>query len=234
MLKSFRLQFTKDQFVVVFNLSRLHKAHLLHYWRLVGIPMIGQQVKYAHEGTVANCHLCNQPFWNLYELKDTGDEEKALFAAATRKHQTKADRVIEGIGTVIKLWDALLSTALYVCFVCAAPVLGARYQRREAQKMVQTRTSNNANATAVLPMAVVLAGVGRVKIPESETLLQNARSTASSGQIASDGTCRRSARVTRQSATLLDAVNACVAPILPLRNVAYERKAGTAEMWAIG
>jgi len=65
--------------------------------------------------------------------------------------------------------------------------------------------------------------------------LQNARSAASSGQIASHGTCRRSTRVTRQSATLLDAVNAYVAPpIPPLRNVAYERKAVTAEMRAIG
>jgi len=33
--------------------------------------------------------------------------------------------------------DALLSTALYVCLACAAPVLRARYQHREAQKIVQ-------------------------------------------------------------------------------------------------
>ena len=31
MLKSFRLQFTKDQLAVVFNLSELHKAHVLHH-----------------------------------------------------------------------------------------------------------------------------------------------------------------------------------------------------------
>jgi len=129
-LKYFRLQFTKDQLAVVFNLSELHKAHVLHYWRLVGISMIGQQVKYAHDGTVANCHLCNHPFRNMYEMKETGDHEKVLFAAATRKHQTEADRVIGGIGTaaaVTKLWDALLSTDLYVCFACAAPFLSARY-----------------------------------------------------------------------------------------------------------
>jgi len=129
-LKYFRLQFTKDQLAVVFNLSELHKAHVLHYWRLVGISMIGQQVKYAHDGTVANCHLCNHPFRNMYEMKETGDQEKVLFAAATRKHQTEADRVIGGIGTaaaVTKLWDALLSTDLYVCFACAAPFLSARY-----------------------------------------------------------------------------------------------------------
>jgi len=65
-------------------------------------------------------------------------------------------------------------------------------------------------------------------------MLSNARSAASSGQIASDGNCRRSARVKRQSATLLDAVNAYVAPIPPLRNVAYEGKVVTAEMRAIG
>jgi len=77
------------------------------------------------------------PFQNLYEMKETGDEEKALFAAATRNHQTQADRVIGGIGTTAadtKLRDALLSTALYVCFTCAAPVLSAHYQPREVQK----------------------------------------------------------------------------------------------------
>jgi len=47
---------------------------------------------------VANCHLCNLPFRNLYEITKSGDEEKALFAAVTRKHQIKADRVIGGIG----------------------------------------------------------------------------------------------------------------------------------------
>jgi len=40
MLKLFRLQFTKDQLAVVFNLSELLKAHVLQHWRLVGIPMI--------------------------------------------------------------------------------------------------------------------------------------------------------------------------------------------------
>jgi len=57
MLKSFCLQFTKDQLLVVFNLSELHKAHVLYNWRLVGIPMISHLVKYADEGTLANYHL---------------------------------------------------------------------------------------------------------------------------------------------------------------------------------
>jgi len=100
--------------------------------------------------------------------------------------------------------------------------------------MVQIITFNDANATAVLSIVVAFAGVGRVETPERETMLQGARSAVSSGQIASDGTCRRSARVTRRPATLLDAVDAYVVPILPLRNVAYERKAVTAEMRAIG
>jgi len=59
MLKSFRLQFTQNQLAVVCNLSELHKAHVLHHWRLVGIPMISQRVNYADEGTVANFNLCN-------------------------------------------------------------------------------------------------------------------------------------------------------------------------------
>jgi len=36
MLKS-RLQFAKNQLALGFNLSELHKAHVLHHWRLVGI-----------------------------------------------------------------------------------------------------------------------------------------------------------------------------------------------------
>ena len=45
MLKSFCLQFTKDQLAVGFNLSELRKAHILHHWCLVGIPMLSQEVK---------------------------------------------------------------------------------------------------------------------------------------------------------------------------------------------
>jgi len=160
-----------------------------------------------------------------------------LFAAATRKHQTEADRVIGGIGTaaaVTKLRDALLSAALYVCFACAAPVLSARYQRREAQEMVQITTCNDANATTLLSMVVPFAGVGRVETSERETMLQGARSAASGHQIASDGSRLRSSVLIRRPSTLLDAVDAYVAPIPHLRNVAYESKAVTTEMRAIG
>jgi len=127
MLISFHLDFTKSQLKVVVNLSELHKAHVLYHWRLVGIPMISQEIKCADASTVANCHLCNHPFQNLYEIKENVDEEKALFAAVICKHQIKADRVVGGIGSVAAvtmLRDALLSTALYVCLACAAPVLG--------------------------------------------------------------------------------------------------------------
>jgi len=31
--------------MVVFNLSELHKAHILHHWHLFGIPMISQEAK---------------------------------------------------------------------------------------------------------------------------------------------------------------------------------------------
>jgi hypothetical protein len=54
MLKSVCIQFTKNQLAVGFNLSELHKAHVLHYWRLVSTHMVSQQVKYADEGTLAN------------------------------------------------------------------------------------------------------------------------------------------------------------------------------------
>jgi len=145
-LRSFCLQFTKDQIAMVFNLSELRKAHVLHHWRLVGIPMITQQVNYTDKGTVVHCHLCNHPFRNLYEIKGSGDEEKARFTAVTRKHQIEAECVIGatgiaaavtmGIGTAVAvtmLCDALLSTASYVCLACAAPVLGAHYRANEGR-----------------------------------------------------------------------------------------------------
>ena len=47
MLKTFYLEFTKNQLMVVSNLSELRKSHVLHFWRLVGIPMIGQEVNYT-------------------------------------------------------------------------------------------------------------------------------------------------------------------------------------------
>ena len=87
MLKSLHLEFTKAQRTAVSNLAELHKAHVLHHWRLIGIPMIS----HADASTVANCHLCNHPFRNLYEIRESGDGERALFAAVTRKHQIEAD-----------------------------------------------------------------------------------------------------------------------------------------------
>ena len=66
---------------------------------------------------LANWHLCNHPFQNLYEIRESGDEEKSLFAAVTCKHHIEADRVIGGIGIeagISILRDAILSTALYV------------------------------------------------------------------------------------------------------------------------
>ena len=139
-------------------------------------------MKYAHASTVANCHLCNHPFRNWYEIKESGDEEKALFTAVIRKHQIEADRVSGGIGTaaaVTMLRDALLSTALYVCLACAAPVLGARYQRREARKFVQTTKPTHADATATIPVTLALPGVGRVVAPDSEAILEGSTSVAS-------------------------------------------------------
>ena len=91
MLKTFYLEFTKNQLMVVSNLSELRKSHVLHFWRLVGIPMIGQEVNYTGSNTVANYHLCNHTFQNLYEITESGDAERALFAAVTRKHQIEAD-----------------------------------------------------------------------------------------------------------------------------------------------
>jgi len=57
MLKLFHLEFTEVQLTLVSNLFELHKAHVLHHWRLVGIPMIGQEVNYVSASTVANCQL---------------------------------------------------------------------------------------------------------------------------------------------------------------------------------
>ena len=57
---------------------------------------------------------------------------------------------------------------------------------------------------------------------------------ASHGQIVTDSAPRRSERVTQPPTRLLNASEAYVAPTSPRRNVACERKAVTAEMWAVG
>jgi len=238
MLKLFHLEFTKAQLTMVSNLSKLHKAHVLHHWRLVGISVISHEVKCVGASTVANCHLCNHPFWNLYEITESGDEEKVLFAAVTRKHQIEADRVIGGIGSaaaVTMLWDALLSTALYVCLACVARVLGARYQRREDRENVNRTNPPDADTTAEIPIPVALARVITGVVPEREFIFTGSMLVASHGQMATDSAPpQRSERVTQQPARLQHVVELYVAPIAPLRNVACKRKAVTSEMWAIG
>ena len=173
----------------------------------------------------------------MYEIKENGDEEKALVAAATRKHQIEADRVIGGIGcaaAVTMLRDALLSTALYVCLACAALVLGARYQRRETRENIQTTTSTHADATAATPVTVPLAGVPRVVIPESEASVAGSMSVAPNGHMATASAPRRSECATQQPARLQDGFEVFVAPTTLFRNVACERKVVTAELLAIG
>jgi len=71
---------------------------------LVGISMISHEVKHADASTVAICHLCNHPFRNLYEITESGDEEKKLFATVTRKHQIEADRIIGDIRSAAILY----------------------------------------------------------------------------------------------------------------------------------
>ena len=115
--------------------------------------------------------------------------KKALFAVVTRKHQIEADRVIGGIGSaaaVTMLWDALLPTALYMCLACAAPVLGARYQRKEVLENVHTTTPIDTDTTAAIQVMAPLAGVVRVVVLESETIIAVSMLVASHGQMATD------------------------------------------------
>ena len=178
---------------MVFNLAELHKAHVLHHCRLLGIPMISQQVKYADEGTVPIAICAITPFLNSYAIQESGNEEKALFAAAIRKHQTEAARVIGCIGTVaavIILRDALLSTAFYVSLSCAALVLSARYQRRDAHENVHMTISTDAHATAALSVTVSLADVGREVASEGEATVEGSMSVSSRGQMETDSTPR--------------------------------------------
>ena len=134
----------------------------------------------------------------------------------TRKHQIEADRVIGGIGSAAAVTmqrNALLSTALYVCLACAAPVLGARYQRREARENVHTTKHTAADTSAALSTSVALPGVVvRAVVPESETISAGSMLVASHGQMATDSAPRRSERVTQPPARLLNAPAVYVAP----------------------
>jgi len=125
----------------------------------------------------------------LYKITESGDEEKALIAAVTRKHQIEADRVIGGIGraaAVTMLRDALLSTALYVCQACVARVLGARYQRREDRENVNRTKLSDADTTAAILIPVALARVITGIVPERKSIVTGSMLVASHGQMATD------------------------------------------------
>jgi len=99
---------------------------------------------------------------------------------------------------------------------------------------VHTTKSTDTDAAAAILVTVALARVSRVVAPESEPIITGSMLVASHGQIATDSAPRRSERVTQQPARLLNDVEVYVAKTTPLRNVACERKAATAEMRAIG
>ena len=93
--------------------------------------------------------------------------------------------------------------------------------------------------TVAIQIPVAPAGKVRVVVPESGAIFAGSTLNATHGQMTTDSSPRRSERVTRQPAKLPDAPDAYAAPITPLsitplRNMACERKAVTAEMWAIG
>ena len=88
--------------------------------------------------------------------------------------------------------------------------------------------------TVAIQIPVAPAGKVRVVVPESGAIFAGSTLNATHGQMTTDSSPRRSERVTRQPAKLIDAPDAYTAPITPLRNVACERKAATAEMRAIG
>ena len=82
---------------------------------------MSQEVKHADASTVANCHLCNHTFRNLYEIKKSRVKEKTLFAAVTHKHQIEADRVIGGIGSAAAVTGMPCRLLLCMCVWCALP-----------------------------------------------------------------------------------------------------------------
>jgi len=105
-----------------------------------------------------------------FGIKESGNEERTLFAAVTRKHQIQAGRVMGGIGstaTVTMLRDALLSTGLYVCLACEARVLGARYQRRETRENVHTTQTTDTDVNTMVALLILVAPVEVVISPQS-------------------------------------------------------------------
>ena len=138
------------------------------------------------------------------------------------------------MAVVTMLWDTPRSTALYVCLGCAALVLGACYKGREAQELAQSSTANAPQTTGSLTVTVGLPGMGSAVTPKNESTMDVNISAVSRGQVGTDSTFRRSGRMIRQPAKLLDGVDVWVAPTNNLRNVAYEQTAVTAEMCAIG
>jgi len=104
-----------------------------------------------------------------FGIKESGNEERTLFAAVTRKHQIQAGRVMGGIGstaTVTMLRDALLSTGLYVCLACEARVLGARYQRRETRENVHTTQTTDTDVNTMVALLILVAPVEVVISPQ--------------------------------------------------------------------
>ena len=113
-------------------------------------------------------------------------------------------------------------------------ILKCHYQRRGVRERVNTPKTEDTDTTSAIPLSLALAGVVRAVVPESETISAGSMLVASHGQMATHSTPRRSERATQPPARLLDVSEVYVAPTTPLRNVACERKAVTAEMLDIG
>ena len=123
----------------VANGFELHKAHTVHHWQLVGVPLLGLG-SHQHQD-LAECHACQQSCRALFRIKPQDGQadsdiinnlcSKDLDAGLDSQCTVTAHRLMRQHCA----WEGAS-----VCFLCAAPVVAAKYARqRHARNDSQTR-----------------------------------------------------------------------------------------------
>ena len=113
----------------VANGFELHKAHTVHHWQLVGVPLLGLG-SHQHQD-LAECHACQQSCRALFRIKPQDGQAESDIIDKLCSNTWDPGLDSQYTDTARRLMrQHFVWEGASVCFLCAAPVVAAKYVRK--------------------------------------------------------------------------------------------------------
>ena len=113
----------------VANGFELHKAQTVHHWQLVGVPLLGLG-SHQHQD-IAECHACRQSCSELFRIKPQDGQAESDIINNLCSNNLDSGLDSQCTDTARRLMrQHFVWEGASVCFLCAAPVVAAKYARQ--------------------------------------------------------------------------------------------------------